>query len=281
MTILLLGSWYHSLTLDDSCLCSGGAWHAWTDLSNVELAQKPLVPAQIYVINEAYSLLHGWAEGSIKLADSILEDYFDIPRPWDFPVNDLVQFVQQTNSRECVESDEDTTGGGGDTGGDGGGGGGGGGNSNPALCFTADATVLMANGTYKKIVDVQRGDLVATGIKGAGLVTEKLVHTVQEPTVTTAQLLTKDGLLVGTPSHPIYHQGEWIELGDLESDLLSIQDQAVEAFYNLEIDGHILNDKESSHSYVVNGVIASGLGDHVQLNELYPRQNVWKQKVRS
>jgi hypothetical protein len=40
-----------------------------TDLDNVEKAMEPLVDSEIYVVNEAYSLLHGWAEGSLKLAD--------------------------------------------------------------------------------------------------------------------------------------------------------------------------------------------------------------------
>ena len=51
----------------------------------------------------------------------------------------------------------------------------------------------------------------------------------------------------------------------------------IDTFYNLEIDG----DKpgESAHAYVVNGVVASGLGDNVVLNTRFPRQNVWKAKV--
>ena len=50
---------------------AGGAWHSWTDLSNVDKAMAPLVDHNILVVNEAYSLLHGWAEGSIKNSDGM------------------------------------------------------------------------------------------------------------------------------------------------------------------------------------------------------------------
>ena len=52
----------------------------------------------------------------------------------------------------------------------------------------------------------------------------------------------------------------------------------VDFFYNLEIDGDAPG--ESSHSYVVNGITASGLGDGHVLNEMFPRQKVWKETPR-
>ena len=58
---------------------------------------------------------------------------------------------------------------------------------------------------------------------------------------------------------------------------VTYEKRLIETFYNLEIDG----DKpgESAHAYVVNGVVASSLGDNVVLNTRFPRQNVWKAKV--
>jgi hypothetical protein len=41
---------------------AGGAWHSWTDLSSIDLALEPFVKDNIFVVNEAFSLLHGWAE---------------------------------------------------------------------------------------------------------------------------------------------------------------------------------------------------------------------------
>eukprot|EP00173_Palmaria_palmata_P001777 Plantae.Rhodophyta-Palmaria_palmata.ctg20324.p1 GENE.Plantae.Rhodophyta-Palmaria_palmata.ctg20324~~Plantae.Rhodophyta-Palmaria_palmata.ctg20324.p1 ORF type:complete len:336 (+),score=27.86 Plantae.Rhodophyta-Palmaria_palmata.ctg20324:134-1009(+) len=248
---------------------AGGAWHAWTDLDNVNAAMKPLVDANIFVVNEAYSLLHGWAEGSIKLADSILEDYFAVERPWTFPVVDLVQIVQQTNSQECTVEETGTTAasqsGGDDSGGAG---------ANPALCFTSDAIVTMADGTFKKIADVKTGDFVSTGTGlGRGFVTEALIHPVNMP-VPVAVVETEAGTLTGTPDHPVLHHGEWRELQELGTSLLQVTH--VEALYNLEIDGDAVD--ESSHSYIVNGVVASGLGDSIELNTQFRRQREWQEQ---
>jgi hypothetical protein len=66
-------------------------------------------------------------------------------------------------------------------------------------------------------------------------------------------------------------------MGDLTSDLLTLTEAHVEAFYNLEIDGDQAG--KSSHSYVVNGIVASGLGDNEDLNKLSPRQKIWKDEV--
>lgn len=45
---------------------AGGAWHHWTDISNVEQATMPMNHIGIHVVNEAYSRLQGWA-GTLKL----------------------------------------------------------------------------------------------------------------------------------------------------------------------------------------------------------------------
>jgi hypothetical protein len=249
---------------------AGGAWHAWTDTNNIEKAKQPFVEHDIFVVNEAYSLLQGWAEGSLKTADEILEQYFDVPRPWDFPDSDLNQIVRQTNSQECTAVAVDT----GSTGESSGGGGGDDGGMAAILCFTGDALVEMGDGSLKAIRDVQAGDVVSTGTGfGSGLVTTKLVHPVQK-VVQVATAETPMGALIGTPDHPILHEGEWIELGDLPHPKAKLESRHVEAFYNLEVDGDEM--EESSHSYVVNGVVASGLGDSEGLNLRFPRQKVWK-----
>lgn len=56
-TFAVLSTW------DTAIPWAGGAWHLWTDTGNIELAQQPFVKDNIFVVNEAYSLLHGWAEG--------------------------------------------------------------------------------------------------------------------------------------------------------------------------------------------------------------------------
>lgn len=261
---------------------AGGAWHAWTELDNVETAKQPFVAHNLFVVNEAYSLLQGWAEGAVKLADEILEDHFGIARPWEFPVVDVNQIVRQTNSQECVAGDSSTetsSGGGEDDSG-----GGGSTAEDAILCFHGDSMIEMADGTLKKIQDVRTGDFVATGTdgygKGVGLVTEALTHPVGN-VVPVAVVSTPHGDLVGTPDHPVFsvEANEWMEMGDLESEMgVRLESRHINVFYNLEVDGNILDDKRASHSYVVNGVIASGLGDHKQLNRLLPRQKHFQSK---
>jgi Hint-domain len=256
-----------------SLLGTGGAWHAWTETNNIDLAKQPFVNDGIYVVNEAFSLMHGWAEGSLKVADEILEDHFGVSRPWNFTVVDLNQIVRQTNSQECVESSTVSTAQ--ESGGNSAGGGDGG--TAALLCFTADALVEMADGTLKRLSEVQVGDKVVTGPEGGeGFVTETLVHPVDD-TVRVAMLETAHGTLVGTPDHPVFHDGEWIEFAELPNRELTLERRHVDAFYNLEIDGHLL--EESMHAYVVNGVLASGLGDNEALNLRFPRQKEWKAVV--
>ena len=92
---------------------AGGGWHHWTDLNQVNNAIKPLNDYNIHVVNEAYSKLQGWAEGTLLSADEILEDYFSVPRPWNFDAPDNVQQLAQTSSQDCTEEN----GGGSDVGG--------------------------------------------------------------------------------------------------------------------------------------------------------------------
>ncbi|KAL3942296.1 MAG: hypothetical protein SGARI_000313, partial [Bacillariaceae sp.] len=185
---------------------AGGAWHSWTDLDNIELAQQPFVDHNLFVVNEAYSLLQGWAEGAVKVADEILEDHFGIDRPWEFSVVDVNQLVRQTSSEECVASSASaaSSGGGGDDSG-----GGGSTAEDAILCFHGESLIEMADGTHKKIQDVKIGEFVATGThgngKGAGLVTDALTHPVGKE-VPVAVVSTPLGDLVGTPDHPVFSE---------------------------------------------------------------------------
>ena len=52
---------------------------------------------------------------------------------------------------------------------------------------------------------------------------------------------------------------------------------AASALYNLEIDGD--RPGASNHSYVVGEVVASGLGDGVELNARFRRQASWQKKT--
>jgi hypothetical protein len=261
---------------------AGGGWHKWTELDNLELGMKPLNSYHIHVINEAFSKLQSWAEGSLLLADEVLEEFFGVERAWDFDAPDTVQYVAQTSSQECAGQADTVTFGG--SGGGGGGGldaSGGGGGLDP--CFTRGSLVEMADGTLVPIEHVKEGDVISTGIRGGtGRVTEVLAHDVNPNKPSDVVVIsTPHGDLVGTPTHPVFLDGRWVELQDaMEAGMLGtearIDQHKVDVFYNLEIDGD--NPGISSHSYVVNGVVGSGLGDNVVLNSLFARQSVWKQE---
>ena len=96
-----------------------------------------------------------------------------------------------------------------------------------------------------------------------------------------AVVKTADGELVGTPDPPVRVDGAWREIAAAHADGLlanvTFEERHVDVLYNLEVDAHAPG--ASAHAYVVNGVVASGLGDNVRLNTLYPRQEVWKRET--
>jgi Hint-domain len=265
-------------TWDTAIPWAGGAWHGWTDPSNIDLAQMPFVDEQIYLVNEAYSAVQAWAEGTIKLADEILESHFGIARPWNFTVTEQNQIVRQTNSQECTTAVERGSAGDGGSEGE---------VAAAILCFTGNATVFMADGRFKPLRDIQVGDAIFTGGPAGqvGIVTETLQHPVNK-VITVAKLMTDNhGVLIGTSDHPVLHHDEWLDFGrfpvinDKGEAKVQVVDQFVDILYNLEVDGHLADiqrEGESLHAYIVNGVVASGLGDNVKLNLKFPRQKEWK-----
>ena len=112
----------------------------------------------------------------------MLEEYFDVARPWDFEVVDKNQFVQQTNSQECTQSDGVSSGGGGGGGGsDGGSGGGSGGGGAGGLAGPPDEKEASVSGmsdeeirarTPDDIPDLVSEDIVAKQLREAALAEE-------------------------------------------------------------------------------------------------------------
>ena len=130
-------------------------------------------------------------------------------------------------------------------------------------CHTYDSQVEMADGTTKAIGEVKVGDKVKSikdGVVTEGTVTDHLTHVTNDVmrAVKTANGYTEI-------NHPVLIDGEWVaakELGETESVF-------IDNFYNLEIDGNI---SESDHNFIVDGIVASGLGDNKELNDKYQRQ---------
>ena len=63
---------------------AGAGWHGWTSLEHTDVALDPLGVHGIHLVNEAFSMAQGWAEGSLQQADSVLKGYFGVDHPWSW-----------------------------------------------------------------------------------------------------------------------------------------------------------------------------------------------------
>ena len=130
-------------------------------------------------------------------------------------------------------------------------------------CHTYDSKVEMADGTFKSIGEVKVGDKVKSikdGVVVEGTVTDALIH---ETNDVVSVIETENGFTES--NHPVLVDGKWIPAGNLGNKSFTFVDN----FYNLEIDG---NNPLSDHNFIVDGLVASGLGDNAELNAKYQRQ---------
>jgi len=216
---------------------AGGGWHGWTSVNYLQEAMEPLaVTSGIHVVNEAFSNLQAWAEGTLMAADAVLKKHFDVQPPWSFTVTEEMQVVQQTKrpEPECSQGGQNGT-----TPASGGGGTSGGGDDD-VLCFAANARLRLANGTTISIAQARMGDRVwlGDGLAGPGLVTAVLKHPVHKDR-SVAVLQTAEGELVADPRHPILLAGAWVEIGDahhqgvLQEYRSIVETRRVEVLWNL------------------------------------------------
>ena len=254
---------------------AGAGWHGWTSLDQSDLARDPLGAYGIHCVNEAFSYVQGWAEGSLQQADAVLDAYFGVSPPWgSLDTASELSKVERDTAMNCdaqaSSSGSTADSSGGSSSSDGG---------EDPLCFTGEALLQLANGSLIALRDAREGDLLWTG-KGVGRVTAALAHEV-DGVMPMAVVPTKFGELVGTRSHPIHvgkGEGVWREIGDAHAEGLlpgvAFEERFVQTLYNLEVDGD--SPGASAHAYVVNGIVASGLGDNEALNLAFPRQKSWK-----
>jgi len=138
------------------------------------------------------------------------------------------------------------------------------------LCFIAETLISMYDGTTKAIKDIVVGDIVLS-LKDdkyvEGVVTEHLIH----PTNQTIEI-AKLGNLIGEPTHPLYVDGQWLEMKELDN--VEFEYKHVDIWYNLEIDGRDVYGSE--HNYIAEGWVVSGLGDDEILNNTFQRQKIFK-----
>ena len=124
-------------------------------------------------------------------------------------------------------------------------------------CFGKGSQVQMFDGSTKAIEEVKVGDEVKTKTGEKGIVKDALIHPVNDMIPVYKYNNTEvEG------NHPIFIDGEWKAAKDY---IDTSEWKFVNEFYNLEVEG-------GEHTYIVEDLIASGLGDNKELNEKYQRQ---------
>ena len=132
-------------------------------------------------------------------------------------------------------------------------------------CFTEGDDVEMYNGDLKSIDLLKIGDEVKSikdGLIVKGLVTKVLKHKVNGY----AKVVKTNGI-TGEQNHPVFVNNKWVSLASQGE----VSEEYVVNFYNLEIDK---DNKDSEHNYFIGGLVASGLGDDIELNKKHQRQPV-------
>jgi prepilin-type N-terminal cleavage/methylation domain-containing protein len=136
-----------------------------------------------------------------------------------------------------------------------GGGGGGGGEG----CFLSDTPILMSDGSFKPIQDVKVGDKIIAFDEETGEFKEdKVVKFFQHKA--DEYLIVNDKLKV-TKNHPVYSDGNWVEIGSLKEgdNLLSSKGEPERIasikeiketvlVYNLEVNPY--------HTFIAGGIVA-------------------------
>ena len=133
----------------------------------------------------------------------------------------------------------------------------------PPACFAEGDEVEMFNGNMMAIELIKIGDEIKSSRNGQtvrGIVTETLVH----PTNDVVEVVKLNGI-TAEPKHPILIDGQWVAAKTLGT----ISYEFINNWYNLEIDADV---EDSEHNYIIGGLVVSGLGDNVKLNNKYQRQ---------
>ena len=125
------------------------------------------------------------------------------------------------------------------------------------VCFTSDTKVNMFDGTIKNIKDITVGDIVTTMTGEKGIVKDAITHPINDIVP-----VYYNGNVKAEGNHPILVDGQWTTPKEAG---WSYEWRFIDNFYNLEIEG-------GEHTFTVEGVVVSGLGDNAELNNKYQRQ---------
>ena len=141
-------------------------------------------------------------------------------------------------------------------------------------CFKLGTPIEMFDGTKKNIENIKKGDIIKSYRNGkytSGIVTKHLTHPIND-VIPVAHL----GDIIGSVDHPIFINNKWYEISKAPINK-EITYMFIDNWYNLEVDGHVIND--SDHNYIINGYIMSGLGDHEVLNNTFQRQTIYNTTI--
>lgn len=127
----------------------------------------------------------------------------------------------------------------------------------PPACFTFETKIEMYDGSFKAIGEVKVGDEVKTMTGEKGIVKDALTHPINDVVP-----VYKNGNVGAEANHPILLDGEWTTPAEANWNK---EWKMIDNFYNLEVEG-------GEHTYIVEGIVASGLGDNKELNNKYKRQ---------
>jgi len=129
----------------------------------------------------------------------------------------------------------------------------------PGPCFLSGTPILMSDGSLKPIENVKVGDAIIafdekTGEFKEDKVVEFFVHD------TDRYLLINDYLKV-TANHPVYHEGKWVEIGNLkvgDNILNSLgQPEAIRSIEEVKEKALVYNfEVNPYHTYVAGGIVA-------------------------
>lgn len=114
-------------------------------------------------------------------------------------------------------------------------------------CFHANSLVKMANGNFKRVGDVKKGNQVATASGAA-----KVICVVKTLCKGTAHLVELGNGLLVTPFHPVRVGGKWA----FPESLGEVKERPCDAVYSFVLDaGHIM---------IINGIECVTLGHNFQ-----------------
>jgi len=130
--------------------------------------------------------------------------------------------------------------------------------SGPGPCFLAGTPILMSNGSTKPIEDIKVDDMILAYDVDSGKIIEDKVSEVFIHDADNYLIINNE--LKATPNHPVYSNGEWVEIGTLKigDKLLNSKSeyQEIKTIKRVKADVRVYNfEVNPYHTYIANGYV--------------------------